>query len=732
MASSLSAQKLPKRIVGLNELAYNLWWSWHNEARGLFKVLDRPLWKATCHNPVKLLQQIAPYRLVAAAEDPDFLKKYDAVMKDFRTAMSDAQTWCSTRHPQLKQHIIAYFSMEFALHSSLPIYAGGLGILAGDYCKEASDLGLPMVGVGFMYPQGYFFQRIADDGWQQEVYRQLSFGESPTAPALDARKQPVKVKVDIDSRSVAIAVWQVNVGQVKLYLLDTDLEENCPADRQLSARLYSGDAEARIQQEIVLGIGGVRILRALGVNPTIWHANEGHAGFMMLERCREWREKGLDFPEALSRVQATSIFTTHTPVPAGNDAFPHNLMDKYFSRYWNSLGLDRDAFLNLGALEPGSTHFNMTVLGLRAAQQRNGVSQLHGAVCRRMWHGLWPDLKEKDVPITSITNGVHVSTWVAPQMARLYEKYLAPDWLDRHDDPTLWEQVATIPDEEIWEAHHWLKSKLINSIQDRSRQRWSRDRGTPLQVLALGALLDAEALTIGFSRRFTPYKRASLILYDVNRLKRILQNDLRPIQLIFAGKAHPNDHHGKCLIQQVYNIARDPAFGGRIAFLEDYDMHIARYLGHGVDIWLNTPRPLQEASATSGMKAALNGVPHLSVLDGWWYEGYNGSNGWAIHHDVENCDGDSDKADAEELYQLLESKIIPLYYERDINGVPHGWLEVVKQTIRSNAPTFSARRMLKEYTEQLYLPAAQASETTRKETRSLEAILDEPLKLHST
>ncbi len=708
--NGLSTQKLPKRITGLNELSHNLWWSWHHEARELFKVLDRPHWKATCHNPVKLLQQIAPYRLVSAAEDPKFVKKYDSVMDNFKADASEVKTWFNTKYPHLKNHTIAYFSMEFALHNSLPLYAGGLGVLAGDYCKEASDLGLPMVGIGFMYPQGYFHQRISDDAWQEEHYRQLNFKEAPIAPVLIDQKHKAKIEVKLDSRTVCVAVWQVNVGRVKLYLLDSDLEENSPDDRQLTARLYGGNIETRLQQEIILGIGGVRMLRALGIEPSVWHANEGHAAFMMLERCRELVEKGMDFPEAVDKVRATTVFTTHTPVPAGNDAFAHGLLEKCLHHYWDSLGLDRNAFLKLGTQDSNNTAFNMTVLGLRMAQYSNGVSELHGAVCRQMWHCLWPNLEEKEVPIESVTNGIHVPTWTAPQMARLYEKYLGADWVNQHDDPALWERIEDIPDEEIWTTRLWLKNKLISLAQSRARKRWVEDCGSPVTVLAMGALLDSEVLTIGFSRRFTDYKRAALILHDIERLKRIVKNTWRPVQIIFAGKAHPNDGHGKHLIQEVYNVAKNPEFCGRIAFIEDYDMHLAHYLVPGVDVWLNTPRPLQEASGTSGMKAGVNGVPHLSVLDGWWYEGYNGVNGWAIDNDTKPVSSEEqDRADANELYHLLEEKVIPLYYDRDLNGVPHGWIKVVKQTIRSCAPLFSSRRMIKEYTEHMYIPSARVS-----------------------
>lgn len=707
--NNLSVPKLPRRIEGLNELAYNLWWSWHIPARELFRALDTSLWKATGHNPVKLLQLIAPYRLVAAAQDSVFLQKYDYVMSDFKADISGVYDWYNTTHPQIGQNTIAYFSLEFAIHNSLPLYAGGLGVLAGDYCKEASDLGLPMVGVGFMYPQGYFHQHVSADGWQEEVYEQLNFAETPISPVFTTGGQPMKVEVPLDRRSVWITVWQVNVGRVKLYLLDTNIEENAPSDRELSARLYAGDQEMRLQQQIIIGIGGVRILRALNINPVVWHANEGYTAFMMLERARELVATGLDFTEAARRVRATTIFTIHT-ASASSDVYSRDLIERYFHRYWDSLGLDKEAFLKLGMKGVDDSTFNTTALGLRMAEYRNGVSQLHGGVCRRLWSSLWPDKEEKDVPITSVTNGIHLPTWIAPQLAKLYESYLGRDWLKRHDDPALWQHVLDIPDEAIWATHRLLKSKLINSVRERARKRWAEDHVEPAQALAMGGLLDTDALTLAFCRRFTGYKRATLILQDPERLKRILENQLHPVQIIFAGKAHPNDKHGKQLIRTIYHAAKDPAFGGRIAYVEDYDMHMARYLVHGADVWLNTPLPLHEASGTSGQKAAINGVLHLSVLDGWWYEGYNGNNGWAIHNDPGMFDSpEQDKADAEDLYRLLEEKVVPLYYDRDINGIPHNWIRLIKETIRSNAPLFSARRMAKEYTERMYLPAAQSA-----------------------
>ena len=709
--NDLSVSKLPRRIEGLNELAYNLWWSWNIEARQLFKALDTQIWKATGHNPVKLLQQIAPYRSVAAAQDPIFLKKYDSVMSAFKDAMSGADTWFQTQYPNLVQHTIAYFSLEFAIHNSLPLYAGGLGVLAGDYCKESSDFGLPIVGIGFMYPQGYFHQHVSGDGWQEEVYEQLNFGEAPINPVLTSEGQPIIVEVPLDTKSVRLTVWQVNVGRVKLYLLDTNVEGNSQSDRELSARLYAGDQETRLQKQIIIGIGGVRVLRALGIEPTVWHANEGYTAFMTLERVRELVGSGIEFTKAVNIVRATTVSTIHTSALGVSDSYSTDIIEKYFHRYWDSLSLDRETFLKLGAQESDNSTFNMTVLGLRMADYRNGVSHLHGGLCRRTCNSLWPDAKEKEVPISSVTNGVHVPTWVAPQTASLYATYLGHDWPAKHDDPNLWGKVADIPDEGIWTMRRWLKAKLISSVKERARKRWAEDHVAPEQALAMGALLDTEILTIAFCRRFTAYKRASLILKDIGRLKQLLRNEFQPVQIIFAGKAHPNDEPGKKLIQQIYNAAKNPEFGGRIAFVEDYDMHVARYLVHGADVWLNTPKPLHEASGTSGQKAAINGVLHLSVLDGWWYEGYNGKNGWAIHSNAETLNSaDQDKADAEELYRLLEEKVVPLYYDRDINGIPHGWIHIIKEAIRTNVPLFSARRMVKEYTEQMYLPAAQNSQ----------------------
>lgn len=704
--------KLPERISRLEELANNLWWSWHLDARELFRVLDHPLWRATGHNPVKELREIEPDRLEAAAKDPDFLTLYDSVLLAFDTEMSAQNTWFSTTYQNRLGGPIAYLSMEFAIHNSLPIYAGGLGVLAGDFCKEASDLGVPLVGIGFMYPQGYFHQHISPEGWQEETYRQLDFSEAPIKPINpipDSTCPAPLAQVMLGDKPFYIGAWLVRLGRANLYLLDCNVEGNAPEDRQLCARLYTADPEQRIRQEIILGIGGVRVVQSLGIKPCAWHANEGHSAFMVLERVRQEVERGTTFEEALSRVRAITIFTTHTPVPAGHDVFPVELVEKYLHSYWESLGIRKEAFLELGQYSgTGNRAFNMTVLALKMADHRNGVSQLHGEVSRRMWHSVWPEVSEDRVPISHVTNGVHLPTWIAPELGQLYEKYLGQDWITRHDDVTLWQQVLDIPDEELWPVRQALKRKLVSAMDERARQCSVERELTGRQVLAMGALLDPEVLTVGFVRRFTEYKRPALLFYDVGRLKRIVNDKSHPLQIVFAGKSHPADLQSKQLLHQVYALATDREFQARIAFVEDYDMHMARYLTQGVDLWLNTPRRLQEACGTSGMKASMNGILHLSVADGWWHEGYNGTNGWVIGDSHQIPDPrEEDRADAAALYRLLEEQIVPLYYQRDLHGVPHGWLRMVKEAIRSIAPLFSARRMLKEYTERMYLPAAQ-------------------------
>ncbi|GJM39951.1 MAG: alpha-1,4 glucan phosphorylase [Ardenticatenaceae bacterium] len=706
--------KIPEKIGRLSELAYNLWWSWTPEARGLFRRLDYPLWRKTLHNPVEMLQEISLSRLQEAANDSTFIRKYNKVMMLFDETMKNKGSWFHETYPELSDKTIAYFSFEFGLHNSLPIYSGGLGILSGDHAKEASDLGLPFVGVGFMYPQGYFRQRLPSHGWQEAVYQQLDISQAPVLPMLDENGREVRISVNLGGRPVHARIWHVRVGRNPLFLLDTDVDENEPWDRELSARLYSGDTETRIRQEIMLGIGGVRALRVLGINPSAWHMNEGHSAFLILECIRELVAQGKSFDEASRIIGNQSVFTTHTPVPAGHDAFSFHLVEQYFNGYWDELGISREHFLGLGGHEEAwGMAFNMTVLALRLSGQSNGVSKLHGEVSRKMWQEVWPSNSVEDVPITSITNGVHVPTWIAGEMHNVFDKYLGPDWLKNHDDPMTWQRLAEAPDKELWLVHLALKRKLMGYFRERVRRRWVNGSNDPTQVLTSGTLLDPEALTFGFARRFATYKRATLIFRDLERLQNMLLDIHRPVQIVFAGKAHPADEPGKSLIQHIYNLAKHNKLGGRIAFIEDYNMHMARYLTQGVDVWLNTPRRPREASGTSGMKAAINGIPNLSILDGWWVEGYNGANGWAIGDEREFDNHDAQDAyDANSIYQLLEDEIVPLYYDRDRDGIPRGWVEIMRETIRSNAPMFGTRRMIKEYTNNLYVKAIKASETT--------------------
>jgi starch phosphorylase len=709
------AVALPDRIHRLHELSLDLWWSWDSRAREVFRRLDYPLWRRTAHNPVRMLQQIAAERLRVAAGDPAFLQAYDEAIRGRDSERQIVHPWWKEHGAALNGGVIAYFSAEFALHQSLPIYAGGLGVLAGDHCKEASDLGVPLVGVGFMYPQGYFHQRMSNDGLQQERYEHLSWTEAPIETALTPDGRPCITAVPMSDRTVLVAVWRVRLGRVRLYLLDTNLSENAPWDRELSARLYGGDRETRLQQEVVLGIGGVRALRALGINPTVWHLNEGHAAFVALQRIRDAIDKGASFDTALEEVRRSTVFTTHTPVPAGHDAFTFLQVEKHLSGCWGDIGEHGRRFLALGEHDSGyGPQFNMTALAMRTAAHVNAVSALHAEVTRTMWRPLWPDTAADRLPVRFVTNGVHVPTWMAQPVFALLNRHLGAGWLDHTDDERMWDQLLDIPDSELWTLRQTLRNDLFVCIRERMRVRWTDEGVSPNRIVAAGALLDPQALTIGYARRFTAYKRPELIFHDAERLARILVDSDRPVQIVFAGKAHPHDEPAKHHLQSVFKRCLDPAFGGRLAFLDDYDMHVAHYLVHGCDVWLNNPRKPLEASGTSGMKASLNGVPHLSIGDGWWAEGYNGRNGWLIdgQGDPENHAA-TDAADAEALYRLLESEIVPAFYERDDRGIPLRWLEVVREAMRSNIPRFCTRRMLKQYVTEMYGPAAQRAGVTR-------------------
>jgi starch phosphorylase len=718
---------MPSRISRLYELAYNLWWSWHPEARALYRKLDPALWEHVGHNPVHFLSELNPQLLEQAANDRVYLERYDSVLEDFDRYMHPRteETWFSRTYPEFADRTIAYFSAEFGLHESLPIYSGGLGILSGDHCKEASDLGLPFVGVGFLYPQGYFRQAVTRDGIQEAFYDKLHFSEAPAIPAVGPDGNEVMISVDLPGRRIHAKVWKLQVGRIPLYLMDTDVAPNAPHDRELSARLYGGDREMRISQEIVLGIGGVRALRALGISPAAWHLNEGHAAFLNLERCRELVASGLSFNEAREAVAANSLFTTHTPVPAGNDTFSYDLIDKYFGSYWGQLGLNREQFMEIAREDHGwGPTFGMTVLALRLTGQHNGVSKLHGDVSRKMWQFLWPGIDADEVPIDYITNGVHTPSWISPQMNDLFKRYLGEDWENHVDEQDLWNRITEIPDQELWNIHVQRKEALINYTRRHLREQHIRLGEGSVQIAEFEHMLDKDALIIGFARRFATYKRATLIFRDIDRLNRIVNNPKRPVQIIFAGKAHPADEPGKALIEQVYRFSRSDAFRGKIIFMENYDIDVARYLVSGTDLWLNNPIRPHEASGTSGQKAALNGQPNCSILDGWWAEGYNGKNGWAIGEEREYHDTNAQaEADSLSLYRLLEEEIIPTYYDRGPDGIPHRWISIMKEAIRTCAPEFSMRRMVKEYTTRFYVPSIEQEIAIQENNYELARIL---------
>jgi starch phosphorylase len=686
---------LPRRIAGLAELVYNMWWSWHPEAQRLFAEIDKDLWEQVYHNPVVFLRRVDRAHINAAISDQHLLVIYDQVIQSFQEYMKSNATWFQQTYSELTKNVIAYFSFEYGLHEALPVYAGGLGVLSGDHLKEASDLGLPLVAVGFLYSKGYFSQHITEDGWQEARDYIIDYNNVPLVPLLSENGEPLTIKV--------------NVGRVNLFLLDANLPENTQIDQQLTEKLYGSDLELRISQEILLGMGGVRLLHTLGIQPTAWHMNEGHSAFLEIERLRDYMANGMNLVEAQDAVRKSSIFTTHTPVPAGNDEFPLWLIDKYFSNIWTQIGCTRDEFINLGktATGWGGEAFSMPVLALKLSERHNAVSELHMHVSRKMWASLWPGTKIDDIPIGHVTNGVHPGTWLARRMGALYQQYLESDWSEKSDDPKIWEKIEEIPDRELWIVRRHLKRKLASYVGERIRSQWMTGNLASIQVIAGGVLLDPYILTIGFARRFATYKRATLILSDFDRLLRMLNAPNAPLQIIFAGKAHPADEPGKLLIQELYRAVKNSRGGGRLVFLEDYDMNIARYLVQGVDIWLNTPRRPLEASGTSGQKAALNGVLNFSVLDGWWREGYNGNNGWPIGDDDNSADPqEQDNRDRVDLYDKLENDIIPLYYtNRSTENIPTQWMVRMKESIRTLAPQFNTKRMLKEYMTDYYLPA---------------------------
>ncbi len=702
---------LPSALEPLREMVFNLWWTWEPSARRLFRHLDPELWNRTNHNPVRMLQLSRQARLEEVSQDKNFLRELNEVYEAFKRYLSREDTYGKTGAGNAFKKPIAYFSAEFGFHESVPNYSGGLGILSGDHCKSASDLDLNFVAIGLLYRHGYFRQQIDRDGVQEAVSLNQNFHHLPIR---EVRRENARllVSVRILNREVCAKIWELHVGRVNLYLLDTDVAENTPEDRLITAELYGGDLEMRMRQEIVLGIGGVKVLSALGIEAEVFHMNEGHSAFLALERIRlSVTEKKLDFYAALQVVAAANVFTTHTPVPAGNDSFPRDMMRHYFSDFAAQLGIPFDELFSFGQtrLNPDDP-FSMTILALRLSRHANGVSKLHGAVSQGLWKDVWAGVPVQEVPITSITNGVHTKTWMAPEFSALYTKYLG-EWEEHLTEPEFWRGVIDIPDTQLWETHQKLKLRLVEFVRERVRAQRQRLGESPESIRNVNHILDPEILTIGFARRFATYKRGALLFSDRERLHRLLNDTTRPVQFIFAGKAHPKDEGGKALIEEVFKFSRESGLENRIVFVEDYDTYIARRLVQGVDLWLNNPlRPL-EASGTSGMKLPPNGGLNLSVLDGWWCESYNGNNGWAIGAEIDDGTVEfQSSVDAGSLYQLLENQIVPLYYAKPDGKLPLAWLQLMRESIRSVTPVFNTHRMVKEYAERLYAPAARAYE----------------------
>jgi starch phosphorylase len=693
---------LPERLDPLYEIAHNVWWSWTRDAVDLFRRLDPDLFDATHHNPVETLGRVSQERLDDVSQDEGFLSHMDRVYRELQDYVGGA--------PALEQGgIIAYFSMEYGLTEAMPIYSGGLGVLSGDHLKTASDMGLPLVGVGMLYQEGYFRQYLNADGWQQETYPTNDFHNMPIRLERDAAGAPLTISVSYPGREVLARIWRVQVGRAPLYMLDTNLEGNAPEDRQITSKLYSGDKDMRIRQEILLGVGGMRALQAVGIEPTVCHMNEGHSAFLGLERIRIVMERqGLSFDEALTLTAAGNVFTTHTSVPAGIDLFPPYLVDRYLGEWMHLLGIDRDRFMALGrppqaqAEEP----FSMAVLALSLSSGANGVSALHGQIAREMWQSLWPGTPAHEVPISAITNGIHHPSWISRDMANLLLRYLGPRWQSDPANAKLWERMERIPDEELWQTHERRRERLVGVARRHVGAQLERRGASQSDIAHASGVLDPKALTIGFARRFATYKRALLLFHDLERLSRILNQTDRPVQILFAGKAHPEDNPAKELIRSLVHACRRPDLRDRIVFLEDYDMALARYLVQGVDVWLNTPRHGQEASGTSGMKACMNGAIHLSTYDGWWYEGYASEIGWRIGQgEIYQDDAYGDEVEANALYDMLEKDVVPLFYDRGNNSVPHGWVALIKRSMASVGPRFCTNRMLQEYADHLYHPA---------------------------
>ena len=691
-------------------IARNLWWSWDQDSTSLFRDLDPVRWRELNHNPISLLSEIPLSKLERRAGDLVLHGRINYAYRRLQEYLKADRTWGATHAGVLRPRPVAYFSAEFGLHESLPIYSGGLGVLAGDHVKSASDLDIPLVGVGLFYGQGYFRQWLDRTGWQHEEYLPTDVSQLPMEPAIAKNGQPVTIRIETRGASIAAKVWRVAVGRIDLFLLDTNVSGNTPEDRELTSRLYGGDGRVRVRQELLLGVGGFRALKAMGITPGVLHLNEGHSGFAVLEAIRNrMEEEGVGFDQALPHVSREVVFTTHTPVPAGHDRFNAGLMEEHFGPLREALGLSHESFMGLGREHPYNPdeEFCMTVLGLRLSRRANAVSALHGEVSRAMWTGLYPGKLEDQVPIGHITNGVHVPSWLAPQMFRLYDRHLGIGWHEHSGESRIWEGIETVDDGELWETHLSLKSRLLEFVRRRAKEQAERREESPEILQRLNRVLSPDALTIGFARRFATYKRANLLLADIEKLITMVNDPNRPIQFVFAGKAHPRDEPGKRVLQQIAELMRDSRFADKFVFVEDYDINVGRLFVQGVDVWLNNPRRPLEASGTSGQKVVLNGGLNLSVLDGWWAEAYDGMNGFAIGNGRTHSDMRvHDNRDGEDLYRVLREEVVPLFYQRDQDGLPRGWIKRMKRTIRTLGWRFNANRMVMDYSNKCYVPAA--------------------------
>jgi starch phosphorylase len=705
----VEATTLPETIAALERLSRNYWWSWNPDGHAVFRDLDQEVWDVCEHNPHRLLKEVPQYSLMRMATDPVYIERVRGLAKEFDAYMdAGAATWAARHARSLTdEHPVAYFCAEFGVHHSLPLYSGGLGILAGDHLKSASDLGLPLVAVGLLYHHGYFRQHLRRDGWQEEAYNQINVGDLPMRPVRGADGEPIIIELFLRGRAVRVQAWRTEVGRVPLYLLDTNVEGNDEIDRLITGHLYGGDRETRCVQEMVLGIGGVRLLRQLEVEPHVFHLNEGHSAFLTIELSRELTARGLSFKEAAREVRSRCAFTTHTPVSAGHDEFDALLIERCFGEgYWNALGLTREEFLNLGRVKESDEElFGLTPLALRMCRSLNGVSRKHGEVSRDLWNKMWPELHVAEVPITYVTNGVHAPTWVSPLLRALFEQRVGRDWTEVLHDASAWSRaVDEISDEELWKVRSLQRKRLVAFVRERLFQVRLQQHEPRSYAEAALSMFDHDALTIGFARRVASYKRWGLILTDPARLHRLLLDAERPVQLFFAGKAHPQDQGAKLILQQIANWKLDPEIMQRAVFLQDYDQEVARQLVQSVDVWMNVPRRPLEASGTSGEKVALNGGLNLSVLDGWWVEGYDGRNGWAVGDEaIGEIVEELDRSDAESLYRVLESEVVPTFYERDARGVPRRWVEMMRHAIRTLAPAFNSDRMVRDYTQRVYL-----------------------------